>query len=109
MSKISNNATANQVAFGQFGSDLVTTTKDAGAAAITVPSGMVIIAITVLETASELSVLTPETGSGSFNDTDVSLPAGITLFGRWSAATAYGDSDLDSAIVAYFGPANKAG
>lgn len=107
MSKISNNATANQVAFGQFGSDLVQT---AGSSVeVSVPSGMVIIAITVLSTNAKLSVLTPETGSGSFNDTDVSLPAGITLFGRWSAATAYGDSDLDSAIVAYFGPANKAG
>ena len=105
MSKISNNATANQVAFGQFGSDLVQT---AGSnVAVSVPSGMVIIAITVLSSTSELSVLTPETGSGSFNDTGVQLPAGITLFGRWSAATL---DDVDAgAIVAYFGPANKAG
>jgi hypothetical protein len=107
MSKISNNATANQVAFGQFGSDLVTTTAGGGDVAVTVPSGMVIIAITVLSSTSELSVLTPETGSGSFNDTGVQLPAGITLFGRWSAATL---DDVDAgAIVAYFGPANKAG
>lgn len=107
MSKISNNATANQVAFGQFGSDLVTTTASGGAAAITVPSGMVIIAITVLLSDSQLSVLTPETDSGSFSDTGVDLPAGITLFGRWSAAT-LGDTNAGS-VVAYFGPANKAG
>ena len=107
MSKISNNATANQVAFGQFGSDLVQT---AGSnVAVSVPSGMVIIAITVLSSDSKLAVLTPETGSGSFSDTGVLLPAGITLFGRWSAASAFGDASTNSAIVAYFGPANKAG
>ena len=107
MSKISNNATANQVAFGQFGSDLVQTSGSN--VAVSVPSGMVIIAITSLSSTTKLAVLTPETGSGSFNDTDVDIPAGITLFGRWSAASAYGDASTQSTIVAYFGPANKAG
>ena len=107
MSKISNNATANQVAFGQFGSDLVSTNNIN--VAVNVPAGMVIIAITVLSSGSKFALLTPETGSGSFNDTGVNLPAVITLFGRWSAATAYGASGDNSTIVAYFGPANKAG
>jgi len=87
MSSVANSTQHNLATFGQLGS--VATSGGS----ITVPEGKSIIAITALATTN----LTNLASAGESLTGPVNLPAGVTIYGKWSAASASG-----SAIV-YFG------
>lgn len=89
MSSVANSTQHNLATFGQLGSEAVS------GAAVTVPEGKSIIAITALATTS-LSGLA--SGGESFTE-DVNIPAGVTIYGKWSAATV----DASGSVIAYFG------
>jgi len=101
MSNLIRQGDANLVAFGQLGCEF-----QGGTAAFTVPSGQVIVAITLTEN-SQFTTLTPEsaifcgTGSTDVNGDDMtgdSFPKGMTIYGRWSALTL-----ASGAAICYFG------
>ena len=98
MASLSNTGTSNMVAFGQYGSDHCV--KDVE---VQVPPGMEIVALQVVGTVpTSFQTLTGATGSSSFTDTGVTLPVGVTVYGRWSAAKVTNTDDM--AVIAYFGP-----
>lgn len=87
------------VAFGQYGSDHCI--QNVG---VSVPTGMEIVALQIVgAAATSFSTLTAADGSSSFADTGVALPVGVTVYGRWSAATVTNTANM--AVIAYFGPA----
>ena len=104
-----------KLSFGQHGSSF----SDNGSA-VTPPSGMVIIAIQFLAENNFTSLVAENadngkswgltaghTGAGSgagsvVIDSTNKFPAGITIFGRWTSATAA--ADADGGIICYFGP-----
>jgi hypothetical protein len=91
MSKLSNTTQHNLATFGQLGSDYV------ASGAVTVPSGKSIVAITALAETNITSLAVSATGTdASFTD-NVTIPAGVTVYGKWTAATS------SAAAIAYFG------
>ena len=117
MAKLSNTATANQVAFGQLGSVYATT-----ADAIQPPTDKVFVAITMLEdctfdatgglvaedentfintdhAANDLSSPSADEGSGGVEVPQTqTFPKGLTIYGRWT------EVDLTSGTcIAYIG------
>lgn len=89
MSSVANSTQHNLATFGQLGSAAVSD------AAVTVPEGKSIIAITALATTS----LTGLASGGESLTGAVNLPAGVTIYGKWSAATV----DASGNVIAYFG------
>ena len=98
---------ASNIQLGQAGSAFHTTTNQ-----YTPPSGLKIIMITML-TDTEFSELTASDTTQNFGTTAVSpgtggvaltsshtIPAGITIFGRWDSCTLNATADK---IVIYFG------
>ena len=83
---------AQNTQLGQLGSGHL----DATEAAASIPSGAVVIAITILEDSTTFTALTQEsadyfgtgtsTHSNSLANSDI-FPAGVTIYGRWSAVT----------------------
>ena len=84
---------AQNTQLGQLGSGHL----DAGEAAASIPSGAVIIAITILEDSTTFTALTQESAdyfgigtstysANSLADSDI-FPAGVTVYGRWTALT----------------------
>ena len=86
------------VSFGQYGSDHCIKNVS-----VTVPTGMEIVALQIVGSVpTSFQTLTAATGSSSFTDTGVTLPVGVTVYGRWSAAKVTNTDDM--AVIAYFGP-----
>ena len=86
----------DQAQFGQFGSDFV---EGAGEKA-GVPAGSVIVAITALEAAQlDATNTTVESTDWAFPTESVSIPAGCTIYGRFTAVELHNDS----AIMVYYG------
>ncbi len=92
-----------KASFGQHGNAFQDTN-----AAVTPPSGMVIVAITMLDETTftamsaenldngkSFGLTAGETGAGKF-------PKGLTIFGRWTSVTP--TADADGGIICYFGP-----
>lgn len=94
MANITNNAVANMVNLGQYGGFYAST---AGTAAVTVPAGYVIVAVTSLNDNTQVG--NADTGFPQMGT--VAIPKGATLYGRWSAMTIAGTG---GAAVAYFAP-----
>lgn len=95
MANISNTATANQVAFGQLGSQFRADTTAFAAP----PDNTVIVAIQ-FTVDSTITTLTPETAKFPSN-TEIStntLPKGLTIYGRWTALQL-----ATGAAIAYYG------
>lgn len=96
MSKLSNTTQHNLATFGQLGSTAVAT------GAITPPDGATgvpekhIVAITALAEATLSSMAGPTGYDGSFLGS-VALPAGVTVYGKWTSVT------TNAAVIAYFG------
>jgi hypothetical protein len=95
MANLSNTASANQVAFGQLGSQFRGDTT----AFATPPDNTVIVAIQFTED-STITTLTAE--STKFPDntqtSGSTLPKGLTIYGRWTALQL-----ATGAAVAYYG------
>jgi hypothetical protein len=89
MSSVANSTQHNLATFGQLGS--VATSSGS----VTVPEGKSIIAITALATTN----LTNLASAGESLTGAVNLPAGVTIYGKWSAATV----DASGSVIAYFG------
>jgi hypothetical protein len=89
MSSVANSTQHNLATFGQLGSVAVDN------AVVTVPEGKSIIAITALATTS----LTNLASGGESLTGAVNLPAGVTIYGKWSAATV----GATGSVIAYFG------
>ena len=91
---------ANNVAMGQAGVDYLTDTDT-----YTPPSGMVVVAIQFVDD-SAFTTLTPSTsdfigtagGSGDAIDSDNVFPAGMVIYGQWTAFTLSSGS-----VIAYQG------
>lgn len=80
----------DEAAFGQFGCALTTGTE------IQAPAGKVIVAITSLSSASVTATSEDNT---VWPDLDsVSVPTGVTIYGRWSAANVANET-----AILYFG------
>lgn len=104
MSKLSNTTQHNLATFGQLGSTAVSS------GAITPPSNEYVIgegltgyyqekhivAITALAEATLSSMAGPTGYDGSFLSS-VALPAGVTIYGKWTSVT------TNAAVIAYFG------
>lgn len=90
MSKLSNTTQHNLATFGQLGSTA------ASSGAITPPSGKSIVAITALAEASLSGMAGPTGRDGSFLG-DITLPIGVTVYGKWTSVT------TDAAVITYFG------
>jgi hypothetical protein len=90
MSSVANSTQHNLATFGQLGSVAV-----AGEDGVTVPEGKSIIAITALAATS----LTNLASGGESLTGAVNLPAGVTIYGKWSAATV----GASGSVIAYFG------
>lgn len=84
------------IALGQYGSNYASS-----GTAVAVRSGFDIVALQFVG-ASSFSALTAVTGASCVNNTGVLFPAGLTIFGRWSAATL--NSVDNSGVIAYFAP-----
>lgn len=118
---MANNSTEVSYGFGQMGSAF--TDEDA---AVSPPTGKVIVAITFLED-SKLTALVPDTsgyttsdgsegdayfgnvtavGANGTNaaeiDGDTIFPKGLTIYGRWTQVDLRGDS-TNGGIICYFG------
>ena len=118
MSRLSNTATANQVAFGQLGAVYTKTSGEA----IKPPTGRVFVAIQMLENttfdgsgglvaenatlhfntesaAGDLASATAAQGEGGQQIPDSqTFPKGMTIYGRWT------EVDVNSgAVIAYIG------
>ena len=89
MSSVANSTQHNLATFGQLGSVAVAD------AVVTVPEGKSIIAITALAATS----LTDLASSGESLTGAINLPAGVTIYGKWSAATV----EENGSVIAYFG------
>ena len=89
MSSVANSTQHNLATFGQLGSVAVDN------AVVTAPEGKSIIAITALATTS----LTNLASGGESLTGAVNLPAGVTIYGKWSAATV----GATGSVIAYFG------
>lgn len=83
---------SENIQLGQAGSGHL----DGSEAAANIPSGKVIIAITVLEDSTTFTALTQEsaeyvgTGTSTYSNSTVNsdiFPAGVTIYGRWTALT----------------------
>ena len=116
------NSTATAYNFGQLGSAHLH--NDAGDT-LTPPDGMFIVAVTMIG-ATTFDILTADTsnsvvysgtessnvyfgitngntnGNGEAVDSSISFPAGMTIYGRWSALS-LASNDTDGGIIAYFG------
>lgn len=96
MSKLSNTTQHNLATFGQLGSTA------ASSGAITPPDGATgvpekyIVAITALAEATLSNIAGPTGYDGSFQG-NVALPAGVTVYGKWTSVT------TNAAVIAYFG------
>jgi|11_taG_2_1085331.scaffolds.fasta_scaffold30184_2 hypothetical protein len=114
MATLANQGVASQMAFGQHGSMHV----DATAQECKPPSGMVFVAITSLDDATEFTNLVAEdntrylgtTGSNNSHDGGIgdlvtashTWPKGLSFYGRWTSL------NLDAGrIIAYLGPAKS--
>ena len=103
-----------KASFGQHGNAFKNT-----ASAVTPPSGMVIVAITILAADTTFAAMSAEnldngksfgltagqTGAGSGGvviSASIKFPAGLTIFGRWTSVTP--TADADGGIICYFGP-----
>ena len=86
------NSTEVAFGFGQMGSAYL-----ADQDAYTPPTGKVVVAITILDSATKFAVLTPDTsaytdgttgaagtGVSAYIGTSTTFPVGITLYGRWT-------------------------
>tara|TARA_R100000388_G_scaffold94323_1_gene81179 strand:+ start:1844 stop:2179 length:336 start_codon:yes stop_codon:yes gene_type:complete len=109
MATLANPGVSSQAAFGQLGSTHIDST-----AAHTSPSGVVYVAITCLENTT-FTVLQSEdatkyfgTNTAAVDDADgvgdrvttsTTFPAGVTIFGRFSAITL-----ASGKVLAYHGP-----
>lgn len=89
MSSVANSTQHNLATFGQLGSVAVANDD------VTVPSGKSIIAITALASTE----LTGLASGGESLTGAVNIPAGVTIYGKWSAATV----DASGSVIAYFG------
>ena len=114
MATLANQGVASQMAFGQHGSMHV----DAADTDCTPPSGMVFVAITSLDDATEFNDLVAEDntrylgttgtdnghtgGIGDLVTASHTWPKGLTFYGRWTKL------DIDAGrIIAYLGPAKS--
>jgi hypothetical protein len=114
MATLANQGMASQMSFGQHGSMHV----DATDTDCTPPSGMVFVAITSLDDATEFNDLIAEDNTKYYGTTGTdnghsggigdlvtashTWPKGITIYGRWTTI------DIDAGrIVAYFGPSKS--
>ena len=96
---------AAMLQLGQVGSGHL----DGGESATSIPAGKVIIAITVLEADTTFTTLTQEsaeflgTGASTYSENPLAnsdtYPAGVTLYGRWTALVVNAGS-----VVFYIGP-----
>lgn len=89
------------MAFGQHGGIYAATAVNAGngAGVVDIPDGKVIVAVTSLDAATQLTC-TAQAGFPDPPDGEV-IPAGLTIYGRWTAMTV---TQTGGAIIAYFGP-----
>jgi hypothetical protein len=109
------NSTATAWNFGQLGSGVLTTHSTA----LTPPSGKVIVAITVVE-ATKFDALVADAsqtddiaflgtaaqvaqngGNSEAFPVSVEIPAGTTIYGRWTSVTL--DETSNGTIIAYYG------
>lgn len=86
------------MSFGQHGGAYAAD-ADAAAGVITVPAGKVIVAVTSLDSATQLTC-TAQTGFPDPPDAET-IPAGVTIYGRFTAMTVEG---VGGAAIVYFGP-----
>ena len=102
-----------KASFGQHGNAFQDTNT-----AVTPPSGMIIVAITMLaettftamsaenlDNGKSFGLTAGETGAGSGGVVIAAtnkFPAGLTIFGRWTSVTP--TTDADGGIICYFGP-----
>jgi len=102
-----------KASFGQHGNAFQDTN-----AAVTPPSGMIIVAITMLaettftamsaenlDNGKSFGLTAGETGAGSGGVVIAAankFPGGLTIFGRWTSVTPA--ADADGGIICYFGP-----
>lgn len=91
---LTNPADANRMMFGQYGGAYVAT-----GSAVTIPTGMVVVAVTSLDGATQLTA-TAESGFPDPPDAET-IPAGVTIYSRFTSLTVAGTG---GAIIAYFGP-----
>ena len=98
---IYNNGGANLMAFGQHGGTYAASNVDAGSGngVIVIPAGKVIVAVTSLDSATQLTC-TAESGFPDPPDGEV-IPVGVTIYGRFTAMTV---TQTNGAVIAYFGP-----
>lgn len=94
---LTNPADANRMMFGQYGGTYAATAVSSGA--VTIPTGMVVVAVTSLDGATQLTA-TAESGFPDPPDAET-IPAGVTIYSRFTALTVAGTG---GAIIAYFGP-----
>ena len=95
---IYNSGGANLMAFGQHGG-VYAADADSASGVITIPDGKVIVAVTSLDSATQLTC-TAQTGFPDPPDAET-IPAGLTIYGRFTAMTVEGSN---GAVIAYFGP-----
>lgn len=94
---LTNPADNNRMSFGQYGGTYAATAVSSGA--VTIPTGMVVVAVTSLDGATQLTA-TAASGFPDPPNTEV-IPAGVTIYSRFTALTVTGTG---GAIIAYFGP-----
>ena len=94
MSNLLRQGDANLVAFGQFGGELL-------GSGGTSTDGKVIVAITFLVSGalSNDANTVVEVGSGCVDTAGQEIPAGVTIFGRWTKVT----TATDVSVIAYYG------
>jgi len=91
MSNLIRQGDANLAAFGQFGGKVLTD-------GVASEDGKVVVAILSLVSTSKLSIATGATVSEGLDLGAQTIPAGITVYGRWTKAT------LDEGVViVYYG------
>lgn len=98
---LTNPADANRMMFGQYGGTYAATTFDGGGGngVVVIPTGMVVVAVTSLDGATQLTA-TAESGFPDPPNAET-IPAGVTIYSRFTALTVAGTG---GAIIAYFGP-----
>ena len=80
MSNLIRQGDANLAAFGQFGGKVLTP-------AAASDEGKVVVAILSLADGSKLSIATGATVSEGLDLGEQTIPAGVTVYGRWTKAT----------------------
>ena len=82
--------------FGQLGGAYAATAVASGV--VTIPSGKVIVAVTSLDDATQLTA-TAESGFPDPPDGEI-IPKGVTIYSRFTALTITG---TNGAVICYFG------